>query len=215
MRILNLKKKIAIAFILAQLILAFIVYANRTVNLFSNPYLYNNIDEIEECKVALLLGTSKQLRNGYENQFFKFRILAAKELYESGKIKFILVSGDNGNSTYNEPLDMKNELMKNGIPENCIYLDYAGFRTYDSVVRCYEIFGQKKFIVASQKFHNQRAIYLARKLGYEAYGYNAADVTAYSTIRTDIREFFARAKAYIDVILGFKPKFLGPKIEIK
>jgi SanA protein len=105
--------------------------------------------------------------------------------------------------------------MKAGIPDSVIYLDYAGFRTFDSMIRAKEIFGQNKFIVVSQKFHNERAIFIARKYNMEVYGYNAEDVNAASGFKTKVRELFARVKVFIDVYSGKKPKFLGEKITIK
>ena len=106
----------------------------------------------------------------------------------SHKIEFIVISGDNSKKDYNEPLDMKNELIKAGIPPEKIYLDYAGFRTYDSVIRLDKIFGQKKFTVISQDFHNRRAIYIARHLNLQAIGFNAKDVDVYNGFKTKLRE---------------------------
>lgn len=154
------------------------------------------------------------MRNGTKNYFFYNRIAAAETLFKSGKIKFLIISGDNSLSYYNEPEDMKKELVKAGIPDSVIYLDYAGFRTFDSMIRAKEIFGQTKFIVVSQQFHNERAVFIARKYNIEAYGYNAEDVDAYSGFKTKLRELFARVKVFIDVYSNKKPKFLGEKINI-
>ena len=110
---------------------------------------------------------------------------------------------------------MKKELISAGVPDSVIFLDYAGFRTFDSMIRAKEVFGQTKFIVVSQQFHNERAIFIARKYGIEAYGYNAEDVDAYSGIKTKIRELFARVKVFIDVYTNKHPKFLGEKIIIE
>ncbi|HNX59593.1 MAG TPA: ElyC/SanA/YdcF family protein, partial [Spirochaetota bacterium] len=109
----------------------------------------------------------------------------------------------------------KDELLSAGIPESRIFLDYAGFRTYDSIYRMDKIFGQKSFTVISQRFHNQRAVYIARSLGLRASGFNAADVDAYYGFRTNVREKFARVKVFIDFATGKKPKFLGEPIEIR
>jgi SanA protein len=192
-----------------------ICFANYKINSFSQPYLYNTTDSIPLCKTAVLLGTSKFMRSGTKNYFFYNRIKAAETLFKSGKIQCIIISGDNSLSYYNEPEDMKKELVKAGIPDSVIYLDYAGFRTFDSMIRAKEIFGQTKFIVVSQQFHNERAIFIARKYGIEAFGYNAEDVTAYSGFKTKFRELFARVKVFIDVYTNKQPKFLGDKINIK
>ncbi len=155
------------------------------------------------------------MRSGTKNYFFYNRIKAAETLFKSGKIQFVIISGDNSLSYYNEPADMKKELMKAGVPDSCIFLDYAGFRTFDSMIRAKEVFGQTKFIVVSQEFHNERAIYIAREYGIEAYGYNAEDVSAYSGFKTKVRELFARVKVFIDVYSNKRPKFLGDKIIIQ
>jgi len=196
------------------LILILTIIANYKINSTTTPYIKDNADELPACKVGLVLGTSKFLRGGVPNEYFDNRIKAAVELYKSGKIKYILVSGDNGKKYYNEPLDMKKELLKSGIPDSAIYLDNAGFRTFDSIIRAKEVFGQTSYIVISQNFHNQRAVYIARYYNIEAYGYNAKDVSAYNGFRTKVREFFARAKVFIDIFIGKEPKYLGEKITI-
>lgn len=190
------------------------IWANRTVTETSEKYITGNIENLADNNTGLLLGTSKSLSNGNNNQFFFNRIDATVELYAKGKIKNIIISGDNSIVGYNEPRDMKEELVKRGIPENHIYLDYAGFRTLDAVIRAKEIFGQKTFTVISQKFHNERAVYIARKNGINAYGYNAKEVDAYNGFKTKVRELFARDKVFIDLLFGVQPKFLGEKIMI-
>lgn len=177
--------------------------------------IYTTVNEIPYNKVGLVLGTAKELKNGNVNLYFKYRIAATVELYKSGKIDFILISGDNGNSNYDEPTDFKNELLKKGIPENKIFLDYAGFRTLDSMVRAKEVFGLSTFTIISQQFHNERAIYLAESEGLEVIGFNAKSVTAKYGFKTKIREYFARVKVFVDIIFNVSPKFLGDKIEIK
>ncbi len=192
-----------------------ICFANYKINSFSEGYLYSSTDSVPTCKTAVLLGTSKFMRNGTKNYFFYNRITAAETLFKSGKVQFIIISGDNSLSYYNEPEDMKKELLKVGIPDSVIFLDYAGFRTFDSMIRAKEVFGQTKFIVVSQQFHNERAVFIARKYGIEAYGYNAEDVSAYSGFKTKVRELFARVKVFIDVYTNKQPKFLGEKIIIQ
>ena len=173
-----------------------------------------DIQKLPNEKVGLLLGTGKFLKNGCKNLYFFNRIDATEQLYKSGKIQYILISGDNSTKNYSEPEDMQAELIKRGIPADKIVLDFAGFRTLDSVVRAKEIFGQNSFIIISQKFHNERAIFLARKYGIEAYGFNAKDVNKYFGFKTKVREYFARAKVFVDFLLGVEPKFGGEKVEI-
>lgn len=194
--------------------IAMLVYANWKIPHDTQAFIFDNPDSIPACKTALVLGTAKNIGNR-PNIYFTNRIKAAQELYESGKIKAFIVSGDNGRHTYNEPEDMCNALIEAGVPDSLIYMDYAGFRTLDSVVRMEKIFGQKEFIVVSQQFHNERAIFLAQYYGMTAYGYNAKDLGLNrSSLKTKVREKFARVKVFVDIVTGKKPKFLGDPIEI-
>ena len=132
-------------------------------------------------------------------------------LYQAGKISYIVVSGDNSRKTYDEPTQMKADLVLGGVPEEVIFLDYAGFRTWDSVVRIKEIFSQDDFTIISQRFHNERAVYLARRYGLNAVAFNAKDVGKF---KTNFREKLARVKVFVDLLTNKKPRFLGEKIEI-
>ncbi|HAS36779.1 MAG TPA: hypothetical protein DCS15_09855 [Flavobacteriales bacterium] len=182
---------------------------------FSEPYCTEDYQNLPDCKVGVVLGTSKWVERGRMNHYFKYRIDAAVKLYSSGKVKYILVSGDNGTKAYNEPRDFKNMLLEKGIPEEKIILDYAGFRTFDSMVRAKEVFGQDSFIVVSQAFQNERAVFIARKKGVEAFGYNARNVSQAGGWLTRQREKFARIKLFLDLyLLDTKPKFLGEEIHI-
>jgi len=205
-------KKIILALSLCFLVM--IIIANYLITLNAIGKTYSDVSKAPTTNVGLVLGTIKLLKNGNVNSYFKNRIDATYDLYRSRKIEFILVSGDNGNSTYDEPSDMKNELVKKGIPENRIFLDYAGFRTLDSVVRANKVFRQKSITIISQKFHNERAIYLAEQHGLKAIGFNADEVVGSSGIKTKIREYFARVKVFVDLIFNVEPKFLGKSIEI-
>ena len=176
--------------------------------------MYDNITETPSKKVGLLLGTAKYVKGGWINLYYTHRITAAVELYKAGKIEYILISGDNGRESYDEPTLMKEDLMAAGIPESAIYLDYAGFRTLDSVVRCKRIFGELDILVISQQFHNERAVYIARARGIQAVGYNAQDVNAKYGFKTRIREYLARTKMFLDLWFKKEPKFLGEEIQI-
>jgi len=180
-----------------------------------SQFTYDTIDQVPTNRVGLLLGTAKHLSNGNENRYYRYRISATVNLFNSNKIKYVLISGDNSRSDYDEPSDMKDDLISCGIPESRIYLDYAGFRTLDSVVRSKEVFGQDRLTIISQRFHNERAIYLAKNFGIEAVGFNSKDVSARYGFKVMIREKLARVKMIIDVLVGVSPKFLGDKIEIK
>jgi SanA protein len=209
----KLKRIIQITLVLLGLAIIFAITANLMVS-NKSQYTYNSVEDIPHNRVGLVLGTSKFLANGYENYYFKYRIEAAFELYQAGKIDFILVSGDNSRKEYDEPTMMRDDLIALGVPANKIFLDYAGFRTWDSVVRCKEIFGQTKITIISQQFHNERAIFIAHCNDMEAVGYNAKDVNAYFGFKTQMREKLARVKVVIDYIVGNQPKYLGETIEI-
>jgi SanA protein len=176
---------------------------------------YRSVTAIPHRRVGLLLGCGKTLANGRENLYFRNRILAAAALLRAEKIDYLIVSGDNRTRAHDETTDMKNSLVKLGVPADRIYGDYAGFRTLDSVVRAKEIFGQTELTVISQKFHNERAIFIARRRGIDAVGFDAADVDAYAGFKTNCREQLARVRTVLDVLLlRTRPKYLGPKIMI-
>jgi len=198
-------------------VIALLVLFTVSENIFktNKKLCFDDIAQLPENKVGLLLGTSKYLKKGKKNLFYKNRIDAAAELYNIGKIKFIIASGDNRHKNYNEPKIMKADLIKRGIPSNKIYADFAGFRTFDSVIRSKEIFGQAKLTVISQRFHNLRAVFIAKHFGIDAVAYNAKEVKGTEGTKIRFRELFARIKALLDIyILKTKPKFLGKKIQI-
>lgn len=208
------KKILNTGLILIVVSALFIWWSNHSIESKTENFNTENINDIPAEKVGLVLGTGKTLANGLPNLYFNYRIDAAAELYKAGKVQYFIVSGDNSKKNYNEPEDMKFALMEKGVPENHIFEDFAGFRTLDSVVRAKEIFGQKDLIIISQKFHNQRAIFLAQQNGMTAYGYNAKDVSKNMGFKTNLREKFARAKVYWDMFFGVDPKFGGEKIQI-
>ena len=210
-----MRKKAKILLVLIAAIFVFIVVSNYAIESHAQDKTYDEVSAIPKNKVGLVLGTSKTLQNGRVNLYFKYRIEATVALYKAGKIEFVLVSGDNSTTSYDEPTDFKSALIKKGIPEHKIFLDYAGFRTLDSVIRAKEIFGQEKMTIISQEFHNERAIYLAEKNDIEAIGFNARDVSRRYGIKVQIREYLARTKVFLDMLLGVEPKFLGEKVEIK
>lgn len=185
------------------------VKSNASIKIFSN------VNDIPENKVGLVLGTSKFNSNGFVNYYYKYRIDAAIALYKAGKVSSFIVSGDNSRKEYDEPTQMRDDLMAAGVPEDAIYLDYAGFRTLDSIVRALKIFGQKEFTIISQKFHNERAIFLGESYGLKVIAYNAKDVSMRYGFKTHIREKLARVKMLLDLTFGVKPKFLGDPIVIK
>lgn len=167
-----------------------------------------------DAPVALVLGCAEKIAGGRTNLYFKRRIDAAAELYHSGKVRALIVSGDNSHKEYDEPTAMKHALERAGVPPERVYCDFAGLRTLDSVVRANAIFGQSRFIVVSQRFHTERAVYLARSRGLEAFGFDAQAVGGGAGLRTRAREWVARLAAVIDTALDTQPKYLGPPVEI-
>ncbi len=176
-------------------------------------YELSNINDLPSVDAAIVLGTSQYLSGGRTNLYFSYRMQAAAELYSSGKVNYVIVSGDNSHISYNEPISMKRALIKLGVPDSVIYLDYAGFRTLDSMVRAREIFLQNRVVVVSQAFHNHRAVFIARKNNIEAFGLNARDVSHAAGFKTRIREHLARVKVMLDLyVLRTSPRFLGEPV---
>ncbi|WP_297300025.1 ElyC/SanA/YdcF family protein [uncultured Brachyspira sp.] len=186
-----------------------------SVSLYSRKYIYSSIEDIPYNDVALVLGTSKYLYNGQINMYFKFRMEAAYELYKSGKVKFILVSGDNRYRSYNEPRQMRLDLIKLGVDKKHIFLDFAGFRTRDSIIRANKVFELTNFTIVSQPFHNERAILIARQKKINAIAYNANNVRKLYRVRQFPRELGARILMFIDIIFNKPPKFYGDIIKIE
>ena len=197
----------------ALVLTSFVLLTDLTVELSTRNKVFNSTDDLPYNKVGLVLGAGKTLRNGRTNLFYTYRIQDAARLYKSGKVKFLLLSGDNSTADYDEPTTMKNDLIRAGVPGERIYLDYAGFRTLDSVVRCKEVFGQNSVTIVSQQFHNERAVFIASYKGMKAVGYNARGVRKEKATR--IRERFARVLMVVDLLIGRGPKFLGEEVEIK
>lgn len=211
----RLKRWFKLLAALGVLVLFVIVICHWLVARSARSRLFDAAASVPDQRVGLVLGCSKKLRDGRDNLFFKTRIRAAVELFEEGKVKRFIVSGDNHREGYDEPTDMKDALIAAGIPDASVYPDYAGFRTLDSIVRAKRVFGQDQLTIISQRFHNERAVYLARANGIDAIAFNAPDVRLESALKTYLREAFARVKAVLDVqVLHTQPKFLGEPVKI-
>lgn len=211
-----MKKKIRIIIlILCVLPLLLILLANLIIEKATTDKTYDTLVDIPKNKVGLVLGTARRLVEGGLNPYYTNRIEATVSLFQAGKIEFVLVSGDNGSIYYNEPNTIKKDLIKEGIPEERIFLDYAGFRTLDSMVRAKAIFGLDSVTVISQDFHNKRAIYLAEKKGLAAIGFNAKDVSGNPGLKVHLREYLARVKVFVDLILNTQPRYYGNRIVIE
>jgi len=166
------------------------------------------------CDAVMVLG-ALVYSDGTPSPLLADRLEYGYELYRSGKAKKILVSGDHGQPDYDEVKGMMDYLIQKGVPPEDIFLDHAGFNTYDSMYRARDIFGIKTLLISTQVFHMDRAVFIARKMGLEAYGYPCADKSSYRMSYLNTRESLARVKAFLDVnITKRQPKFLGDVIPI-
>ncbi len=180
----------------------------------SQPWLYTDLNQVPHNRVGLVLGTGPTTVRGKPNPYFVGRIQTAARLYQARKVDYLLVSGDNSSPYYDEPSAMREALMALGVPKERIYRDYAGFRTLDSVVRAREVFGEQRFTIVSQAFHNQRAVFIARHRGLEAIGFNAPDIPEEFSSSTRFREPLARVQMVLDLLLNRQPRYLGAPIRI-
>lgn len=173
----------------------------------NQPYkIYSDAKLVPPTSVAIVFGA------GIGSREFKDRISTAATLYKLGKVKKLLMTGDNGHLSYNEPQAMKDEAIRDGVPAADITCDYAGFRTYDSLYRAKEIFEVRQAVLVTQRYHLPRAMFLAQKLGLEVTGVDAG-IQSYGSIQSwyDFREILAAETAWLDVMTDHKPKFLGKK----
>ena len=201
--------------VIIVLLVGSVAAVNYVVNTATEKQLYSDINAIPKNKVGLLLGTAKYQDKARHliNPYYQNRIDAAVALYMAGKIDFIIVSGDNSSAFYNEPALMKEDLIAKGVPEKRIYMDNAGFRTLDSILRCRDIFGEDHITIISQSFHNQRAVFIANHKNVTAVAFNAANGDSFWDEIS--REKLARVKMVFDLILNKQAKFYGDRIEIK
>ncbi|MFO1511312.1 MAG: ElyC/SanA/YdcF family protein [Verrucomicrobiota bacterium] len=207
-------KLIRLSWIGAALSLAAIgmmVWADRTCQNAVDGRLHRSVETVPANEVGLVLGTGRTTRKGNPNLHFTQRINAAVELYRSGKVKHLLVSGDNHIASYDEPTEMLNALVAAGVPTDAITCDYAGFRTLDSVVRANSVFGLKKFTIVTEEFHCPRALWIARQRGLDAVAFAAPDLSARWSLQVKARESLARVLCGLDLyVLKRNPKFPGP-----
>lgn len=211
-----MKRLLIIAATVAALALLFIIGANVWIVRQARPFIVTSGRELPDNDVALVLGTSAKGPRGYENPFFAGRVTTAAEMYRVGKAKHLLVSGDNSRRSYDEPTAMRDALVEKGVPAAAITLDYAGFRTLDSMARAKSVFGLQTFTIVTDDFHQARAVFLARSLGLDATGCPSRYVPMRWSKMVRAREIAARVVAFLDVyLLKTQPKFLGPPVELK
>ncbi|MAD40974.1 MAG: vancomycin resistance protein [Arcobacter sp.] len=180
-----------------------------------NEDIFTDIKKVPAKKAALVLGTAKYIAKGKQNYFYTYRIRAAAQLWKARKIDAIVVSGDKS-TYYDEVTLMYKDLIKAGVPSKYITKDFYGYRTFDSIVRAKEVFGLDDYIIVSQKFHLNRALYIAHEKGQRAIGFAAKDIEGTKAYKKMLeREELAQIKAFLDInILMTKPKVLGKKIKV-
>ena len=193
--------------IIAVLCIACLLICNHIVVKNAKGKVFSETDSITPTKWGLLLGTTPQTRIGNrQNLFYKNRIDAAVQLYKAGKIEKILVSGaEKSLEGVNEVVCMRDSLVARGVDAGAIVLDGKGNRTLESVVRAVNVYGIHRFIVISQRFHNERAIYQAEHLDLDVNGitgFNADDVHTGTSFLIYLREYLARVKMFLDLFLA-------------
>ena len=189
----------------------FIVGTNLVFYVSTKAHIFDDVAQVPNAEVALIPGAAI-LKSGALSLIFLDRVDTAIALYEAGKVSKILVSGDNSTDSHNEVNPVRLYLIDKGIPEEDIFLDHAGFDTYSTMYRARDIFGVSSAIVSTQAFHLPRSVFIARRLGIEAYGVTADRGNI--LFRNYVREALANEKAVLNLLFGRQPKFLGEKIPI-
>lgn len=214
----DMKRRICIIIgLVSAIAICAIVVCDQSVTHNANDRLYDDLDSIPHRKVGLLLGTSPiSTWNGRRNYYFDYRIKAGADLYKAGKVDWLVVSGGDYRNTengYDEPVAMRDSLMKQGVDSTRIVLDYDGTRTLNSIAKMRDVYCQDSIIIISQKYHNERALYQAKHLGIDAIGYNSkTSGRRTSWWRNRGREVLARVKLFIDITRGVRPDIKEPMI---
>lgn len=188
--------------------------AERRLEALAAPYIASDPARLPEIPVALVLGAAPIGPEGGPNRYFVYRLDAAAALYKAGKVKYLLVSGDNSRVGYDEPTAMRAGLIERGVPAEAIYRDFAGLRTLDSVLRAESVFGQTRLIIVSQRFHLSRAIFLAREQGIDAWGFEARDVARAYSLITELRRYPSALRAFFDVWFDTPARYSGKPIVV-
>jgi vancomycin permeability regulator SanA len=207
-----IKRALIIAALLLILIMAAVFILYLHVQSAGASFIRPDIQSIEPCDAAVILG-AHVYSDGTLSSVLMDRVLTAIEVYKAKKARKILVSGDHGRKNYDEVNAVKTVLVNSGIPEEDIFLDHAGFDTFDSLYRCKHIFSANKVIIVTQEFHLGRALYIGSRLGLDVQGIKA-DRQEYAGSMMKLREIPACVKAYFEILFGSGPKFMGEKIPI-
>ena len=192
---------------LAGVLLAWL--AERRLDGLADARMSGDASRLPDVDVALVLGTAPIGPEGGPNVYFVRRLDAAAALWKAGKVKYLIVSGSDI-----EPDAMRDGLIARGVPAAAIYRDPAGDRTWDSVLRARDVFGQKRLIIISQRFHLSRALFLAGHAGIEAWGFEARDVDSPYSVFTELRRFPSALRAFFDVWTEAPPPQAAPSVRI-
>ena len=208
-----LKRLLYSLLVIIGLLLLTALGLDRWISWKTSPWIYDDLQDLPYRQVGVVLGTAKYYRTGVINQYYRYRIQGALNAYNSGKVNYLLLSGDNAQQSYNEPVTMRKDLIAAGVDPQDIVLDYAGFRTLDSIVRTRKVFDANDFIIITQRFHCERALFIAMHRGIQAQCYAVPSPKDMLTVR--VREFGARLGALADLyIFKREPRFLGPLLPI-
>lgn len=201
--------------ILVVIILVLIVFVINYYVIFTTKdkiVTSNELKNISDIDCILVLGAG--VWGDRPSPMLEDRIKVGIELYNLGLANKILMSGDHGRKDYDEVNIMKSYAIDNNIPSSDIFMDHAGFSTYDSIYRVKEIFKAKKIVIVTQEYHLSRALYIANKLGIESYGVKANLREYGGQTYRDLREVLARNKDFVKVIFKPKPTYLGESISL-
>lgn len=208
------KLKMIYLFILVLIMVGYVFFINQYVQKIGSGYI-NEGEIVPKCDAILVLG-ARVYADGNVSLMLDDRLTTGYELYRNGKAPKIIVSGDHGTKEYDEVNAMKSFLMDKGVPAEDIFMDHAGFSTYESMYRARDVFEVEKVVIASQEYHLMRAIFIARELGIEAYGV-ASDKHIYQGVmlKNRLREILARNKDFLTAkIIKPFPKYLGEVIPV-
>lgn len=207
-----MKRFLLIVIVACESVAIVILVANVIIRVATGPYMYATVASTPDAEVVIVPGAAV-LSNGTLSSVLEDRANTAIALFDAGKAPKILVSGDNSTVSYNEVNPVRNYLLDHGIPGQDIFLDHAGFDTYDTMYRARAIFEVNSALIATQSFHLPRAVFLARELGINAYGVNA-DNGSYLW-ENYAREVFADEKAVYELVFHVQPEYLGAQIPIR
>ncbi len=205
---------VAVVVLLVLLLIIIVLATNLVVTRSAGPHIADSLESAPNAKAAIVLG-ARVYADGTPSPMLADRLQVGVDLYKAGKVQKLLLSGDHGQTTYDEVNVMLQYCLDRGVPDADVFTDHAGFDTYDTLYRARDVFGVTDCLVVTQGFHLTRAVYIARTLGLEATGVSA-DLRSYpGEWRNSVREWPARVKALFQLhVTHPKPKYLGPEIPI-